>query len=147
MTHEEKALSYFKRRFHCSQSVLAAYAGEIGLTEEQALKIAYCFNAGMRKGEVCGACSGALMVLGMLYGQADQNDLDSRNRANQMTNRFLDRFRERNGSYLCNEILGCDITTREGIEYAREHELFTTTCRDMVALAVQVLEEIISEQI
>ena len=29
------------------QSVLAAYAEEIGLTEEQALKIAYCLNSGM----------------------------------------------------------------------------------------------------
>ena len=48
MTHEEKALSYFKDKFHCSQSVLAAYADELGLTEEQALKIAYCFNARAR---------------------------------------------------------------------------------------------------
>ena len=150
MTHEEKALSYFKDKFHCSQSVLAAYADELGLTEEQALKIAACFNAGMRKGEVCGACSGALMVLGMMYGQADKDDLDSRNktnqmtnRTNQMTNRFLDRFKELNGTYICNEILGCDITTQEGVEYAVKHELFTTTCRDMVALAVRVLEEII----
>ena len=62
MTHEEKALSYFKDKFHCSQSVLAAYADELGLTEEQALKIAACFNAGMRKGEVCGACSGAFAL-------------------------------------------------------------------------------------
>lgn len=36
MNHEEKALSYFKDKFHCSQSVLAAYAEELGLTEEQA---------------------------------------------------------------------------------------------------------------
>ena len=69
MTHEEKALSYFQDKFHCSQSVLAAYAEELGLTEEQALKIAYCLNSGMRKGEVCGACSGALLVLGLKYGQ------------------------------------------------------------------------------
>ena len=53
MKHEEKALSYFQDKFHCSQSVLAAYAEELGLTEEQALKIAYCLNSGMRKGEVC----------------------------------------------------------------------------------------------
>ena len=32
-------------------SVLAAYAPELGMTEKQALKIAYCFNAGMRKGD------------------------------------------------------------------------------------------------
>lgn len=144
MTHEDKALSYFKEKFHCSQSVLAAYADDLGLSEEQALKIAYCFNAGMRKGEVCGACSGALMVLGMIYGQSDKNDLDSRNRANQMTDRFLNRFKELNGSYICNDILGCDITTQEGIAYAKKHELFSTTCSDMVALAVKVLEEIIN---
>ena len=45
MTHEEKELSYFQDKFHCSQSVLAAYAEELGLTEEQALKIAYCLNS------------------------------------------------------------------------------------------------------
>ena len=83
------------------------------------------------------------MVLGMMYGQTDKDDLDSRNKTNQMTNRFLDRFKELNGTYICNEILGCDITTQEGVEYAVKHELFTTTCRDMVALAVRVLEEII----
>ena len=81
MTHEEKALLYFQDKFHCSQSVLAAYAKELGLTEQQALKIAYCLNSGMRKGEVCGACSGALLVLGMKYGQSKKDDLDSRTRA------------------------------------------------------------------
>ncbi len=62
MSHEEKALSYFKDKFQCSQAVLAAYAYELELTEEQTLKVAFCFNSGMRKGEVCGACSGALTV-------------------------------------------------------------------------------------
>lgn len=146
MTHEETALRYFGDRFHCSQSVLAAYAPELGLTEEQALKIAYCFNAGMRRGEVCGACSGALMVLGALFGQADKNDLDSRAHANALTDRFLDRFRELNGTYICNEILGCDISTPGGAAYAKSHGLFTTTCRDMVALAVRVLDEILESE-
>ena len=146
MTHEEKALAYFSDKFHCSQSVLAAYADELGLTETQALKIACCFNAGMRKGEVCGACSGALMVIGALYGQADKDDLESREHANVLTDRFLNRFRELQGSYRCNEILGCDISTPEGAAYAKETGLFTTTCRDMVALAVQVLEEILESE-
>lgn len=39
MTHKETALDYFGRKFHCSQSVLAAFAPECGLTEEQALKL------------------------------------------------------------------------------------------------------------
>ena len=145
MTHEEKALSYFQDKFHCSQSVLAAYAEEFGLTEEQALKIAYCLNSGMRKGEVCGACSGALLVLGMKYGQCKKDDLESRARANQKTIEFLERFKEENGSYICNDLLGCDISTAEGIHYAMEHNSFTEVCPQMVASTVRILEDMEGE--
>jgi len=58
-THKEKALQLFADKFHCSQAVLAAFADECGITEEQALKLGACFGSGMRKGEVCGACTGA----------------------------------------------------------------------------------------
>lgn len=143
VTHEEKALSYFQDKFHCSQSVLAAYAEELGLTEEQALKIAYCFNSGMRKGEVCGACSGALLVLGMKYGQSRKDDLESRALANQKTVDFLKRFQKENGSYICNDLLGCDISTAEGVRYATEHKRFSEVCPKMVASAVRILEEIL----
>lgn len=145
MTHEEKALSYFQDKFHCSQSVLAAYADELGLTEEQALKIAYCLNSGMRKGEVCGACSGALLVLGMKYGQCKKDDLESRARANQKTLEFLERFKKENGTYICNNLLGCDISTAEGIHYAMEHNSFTEVCPKMVASAVRILEDMEGE--
>ena len=141
MTHEEKALSYFQDRFHCSQSVLAAYAEEIGFTEQQALKIAYCLNSGMRKGEVCGACTGALLVLGMKYGQWQKEDAVSRTQANQKTVECLEKFKLNNGSYICNELLGCDISTTEGVKYAMEHNCFADICPKMVASAVKILED------
>lgn len=141
MTHEEKALSYFQDKFHCSQSVLAAYAEELGLTEEQALKIAYCLNSGMRKGEVCGACTGALLVLGMKYGQCKKEDLESRALANEKTVTFLEKFKEAHGTYICNDLMGCDISTAEGVKFAMEHNCFTEICPKMVASAVKILEE------
>ena len=39
MTHIELAKKYFKDKYHCSQAVLAAFADEPGLTEEQSLKL------------------------------------------------------------------------------------------------------------
>ena len=39
MTHIELAKKYFKDKYHCSQVVLAAFADEPGLTEEQSLKL------------------------------------------------------------------------------------------------------------
>lgn len=145
MTHTEKALDYY-RDFHCSQAVLAAFAPECGLTEAQALKLGACFGSGMRKGEVCGACTGALMVLGLLYGHCDAADTESKRAADLVNDRLLERFAEMNGSYICNALLGCDISTGEGIAYAVRNRLFTEFCPKMVASAVTVLEGIIDEQ-
>ena len=78
MNHVDKALDLFKSKFHCSQAVFAAFSEELGLSEEQALKIGSCFGSGMRKGEVCGACTGALMVLGLKYGHSKVGDTESK---------------------------------------------------------------------
>ncbi len=146
MTHKERALEYFGRKFHCSQAVFAAFADECNLTEKQALSIGACFGSGMRKGEVCGACTGALMVLGALYGQYDKSDERSRLVSNEVNDKMMNRFAEKCGSYICNDLLKCDISTKEGVEYALENELFTKFCPLMVANAVDILEEIIAEQ-
>ncbi len=100
----------------------------------------------MRKGEVCGACTGALMVLGMLYGQSDREHPKDRDKANEATVKMLDRFKETCGSYICNELLGCDITTEEGVNHAISNHLFTELCPKMVANAVELLEQIIAER-
>ena len=144
MTHKEKAVDYFNRKFHCSQAVLAAFAPECGLTEEQALKLGACFGSGMRKGEVCGACTGALMVLGSLYGQYDKTDPESRERANKVNDLMMEGFAKKCGSYICNDLLKCDISTPEGRKFALDNNLFTEFCPIMVANAVDVLEEIIA---
>ncbi|MDO5126638.1 MAG: C-GCAxxG-C-C family protein [Eubacteriales bacterium] len=146
MTHKEKALMYFEKKFHCYQAVLAAYADACGLTEEQALKLGACFGSGMRKGEVCGACTGALMVLGAMYGQYDNTDSQSRQIANEVNDKMINGFAEVCGSYLCNDLLGCDISTKKGVEHALENRLFVEFCPLMVANAVDVLERIIEEQ-
>ncbi len=146
LTRQEKALDYFSRGFHCSQAVLAAYADQCGLSEEQALKLGACFGSGMRKGEVCGACSGALMVLGSLYGQVRLSGEESRRVENEVNDRMMKGFEEACGSCLCREILGCDISTPEGKQYARQNNLFKERCPRLVAGAVDVLEEIIGER-
>ena len=146
VNHKEQALRYFSDKFHCSQAVVAAFAGECGITEEQALKLGSCFGSGMRKGEVCGACTGALMVLGLLRGQCRKGDVEERQRSNIVNDRMMDRFQEENGSYICSDLLGCDMSTPEGAQYAREKGLFVDFCPKMVASAVDILEDILTEK-
>ena len=142
----EKALRYFSNHMHCSQSILAAFSEECGITEEQAFRLGSCFGSGMRRGDVCGACTGALMVLGLMYGETRQNDREERQRSNRLNDRMMDCFSEANGSCVCNELLGCDVRTPEGVQYARENRLFTEFCPKMVASAVEILEDILSGQ-
>lgn len=76
----------------------------------------------------------------MKYGQCKKDDMDSRTLANQKTVEFMERFKFENGSYRCNALLGCDISTTEGVQYAMEHNCFAEVCPKMVASAVKILE-------
>ena len=141
----DTAVEYFSQKMHCSQAVLAAFSKECGISVEQAFKLGSCFGSGMRKGEVCGACTGALMVLGLLYGQSRVGDQDERQRSNRINDLLMERFKKANGSYICNDLLGYDVSTPEGAQRARADGLFTDFCPKMVASAVDILEEIIKE--
>ena len=143
MTHIELANLYFEQKFHCSQAVLAAFAEDLGISEEQALKLGGCFGGGMCKGEVCGACTGALMALGLKFGQADICDLESKKKTNAIAVEFLDLFKKENGSYICKELLGCDLSTVEGKQYALDNELFVKLCPKLVQSATKITQELL----
>ena len=146
MDHVAKAVQYFEKGYMCSQAVFAAFAEDFGITEKQALQIGACFGGGMNKGEVCGACTGALMVLGMKYGQFDSQDMESRAAEHAKAVQFLEEFEERKGSYLCRDLLGCDLSTEEGRTYAKEHGLFGSLCPEMVRTAAEIVAEMLAEE-
>ena len=52
----DAAYAWFLKGYNCSQSVVAAFAPQLGLTEEMALRLSAGFGAGIgRMREVCGA--------------------------------------------------------------------------------------------
>lgn len=144
MTHADTAKKLYEQGFLCSQAVLAAFAEELGLDVQQALRLGACFGGGMCKGEVCGACTGALMAFGLKYGQC-RSGAENRIKSNEMTVRFLEQFSSENGSYMCRDLLGCDIATQKGREYAKEHHLFGEFCPKMVASAAKIAEQLLNE--
>lgn len=143
MNHAEKAVEIFGQKYHCSQAVLAAFAEDFGLSEKQALKLGGCFGGGMCKGEVCGAVTGALMAIGLNNGQCEVEDLASRKLTNDRTIEMLETFKQENGSYLCKDLLGYDISDPEALKIIREKELFTRFCPKMVESAARIAEKII----
>ena len=138
MNSIEESVQIFEQGYVCSQAVFAAFCQDFGLEKDMALKIGACFGSGMRKGEVCGACTGALMALGLKYG-------DDKSKSNEVCERFLDEFENENGSYICRDLLGCDIRTEEGVEYVVKHNLFKEFCPKMVKSASIILDEILKD--
>ena len=145
MNQIETALFRFAQGFNCSQAVLSAYAGQFGLDEETALKIASGFGGGLgRMADTCGAVTGAFMVLGLKYGQ-NSPDRGAKERIYERIRDFAERFKERNGSLVCRDLLGCDISTPEGLQHAREIEFLAHTCPKFVRDACEILEKMLVE--
>jgi len=98
--HEEKAVEYYSNNFNCSQRVFTTYAVEHGIDEELVLRIATHFGGGARKDEMCGAVSGALMVLGLLYGHSESSDTETKAKAYAMAEEYMIRFADSRESIL-----------------------------------------------
>ncbi len=145
MTKTEKALDIFSKGFNCAQSVFAAFASELGVDEELALKLASSFGGGARNGEMCGAVSGALMVIGLKYGHYQPGDNKQKSKANNISFEFTKRFREANKSIVCRELLGYDLTIPEEMACIKEKNLFREICPKLIMSAVTVLEGILKK--
>lgn len=143
----EKAKDLFAEGFTCSQSILGAFAPRLGLDGDLALKIAGPFGAGMaRRGDTCGAVNGALMVIGLAKGSVAASDEDSKKNAYQLAGKFLDLFRSYNGSTVCRELLGCDVSNSEELQSARDQGLFRTRCADYLKDSAQILEDLLGQE-
>ncbi len=145
MNHTDKAQEYFSNNFNCSQAVFTTFATEMGLDEELALKIATQFGGGARKGEMCGAVSGALMVLGLKYGHCHWDNAEEKARAYQISEDFMNRFIQKNGTVVCRELLGYNISKPEDMKKIKELNLFRTTCPEMIRCATEIVDEMINE--
>ena len=126
----QTASDRFAQGFNCSQSVFSAFALQVGLSNETALKLSSPFGAGMaRQGQVCGALTGALMVLGLQHGNVDP---EGKEKTYQISEEFIRKFKERHGTILCRELIGYDISSQAGLQAARERHVFTTICPVLV---------------
>ena len=140
MSRSGDAAKIFENDFNCCQAVFSAFAPDRGLDRNTALHIAAPFGGGMgRMGEVCGAITGAFMAIGLKYGNPDSNK-ETKKRSYEAVLAFTERFTALHGSIRCRELLGCDIGTPEGMAEAKERNLFSTLCADIVRDSVKIAE-------
>ena len=106
MNREDRAEELFRQGYNCSQSVFAAFSDIIGMTVEEAAKIASPFGGGFGKQrEVCGAVSGMVLLAGYLKGYSDPKDGESKKELYALIQKMCAEFKEQKGSIICRDLL------------------------------------------
>jgi len=143
-TKVNDAESCFIKGFNCCQAVLSTYGVDLGIEEEKALKIASGFGAGIAyMGDICGAVSGAFMVLGLKYGRSRLEDEQAKEKTYELIQKFIKEFKAKNGSIKCNDLLGVDVGTKEGLKKASDEGKFSAICPAMVRDSASIVEHLL----
>ena len=145
----QRAVELFKSGFNCSQSVFAAFAGEFGMDEETALKVSAGLGGGVgRAREVCGAVSGAAMLVGFKYGATDGNDAEAKQRCYQVVQQIIAEFKENNPSIVCRELLELNekVSTDPKPEARTEQYYKKRPCVQLVEDAARAVEKILFKE-
>lgn len=146
--YSDKAASLFKSGYNCAQSVLCAFCEVTGQDYETAVKIGSSLGAGMgRMREVCGAVSGMFIVAGLLYGNTDPNDYVSKSKHYKLIQEIAAKFKEKNGSIICRELLGLTKKTEGYIPEKRTDEYYAKRpCAEIVYSAAEIIENMIESK-
>ena len=149
-TKAGQAKAFFEEGYNCCQSVVLAFAEELGLAPALAARLSSGFGGGMgRLREICGAVSGITFLLGLAEGYSDPKEIEGKQRLYENIQLLANRFREENGSLLCRELLeasgnAADTAPAPSERTARYYS--RRPCGELVASAAELLEAYFREE-
>lgn len=133
----------FAKGFDCSQVVLSYFAEDLGLDVDTANKISACFGGGCAEGGTCGAVAGAMMAIGLKYGQYDEAHMEQKEIMQQKQGEFLAKFKEKRGSTLCRDLLGHDISQPGEFDKVLEEGTMGTLCPVLCSECIAIAKEVL----
>ena len=142
---EEQIAKDFSCGYDCAMQVAAELAPEVGLTEEQGLKMAACLGVGAMQGQLCGAVIGALIAIGYKYGNTVRGDMATKGACLAKRGEFYEKFEKQFGALTCPELLKLDLRRPEDMEKAKEKKLFETFCPKVCSYAIITAKDILRD--
>jgi C_GCAxxG_C_C family probable redox protein len=139
MTKKETATDFFEGVFNCASSVFGAFCEDYDLDTELALKLTGGMGGGFGEGEICGALAGAVLVVGLKYGQYIPGDKGTKANCNAKRAQVIEAFRGKYGAIDCNDLLADYPLDPENETAMQERRRF---CTSLVCGAVEILEEL-----
>jgi C_GCAxxG_C_C family probable redox protein len=142
--HSLRAAELFREGYNCAQSVFAAFCDETGFDFETALMLSSSFGGGMgRLREVCGAVSAMFMLAGLKYGYINPKDDISKAEHYKLIQALALKFKEKNGSIICRELLELENRPDSPIPEARTEKYYKLRpCEQYVCYAADIIDEL-----
>lgn len=136
-----KALAYFQEGYNCAQSVFMAYSDFYDIDIELAKKLSCSFGGGMgRLREVCGACSGMFMILGLQYPSTDPADKYAKTKNYAAVQRTAQAFKDKYGTIICADLLEIKRAPQEPTPSDRNAEYYAKRpCARFVVDAAEIV--------
>ncbi|KEA45870.1 C-GCAxxG-C-C family protein [Campylobacter mucosalis] len=97
--------------------------------------MASLFGGGFTQAGLCGSYAASLGVLGVYF--TDKDVLQSK--ASEFKNEYEKLYK----STICSEILGADYRSKDGLKKIQDNDLFGTTCVDLTANCIEILERLL----
>lgn len=140
------AARLFCEGYNCAQSVLLAFEDMTGLERDTALRLSSSFGGGLgRMREVCGAVSGAAMVLGLVRGYSDPENHRAKREHYALVQEFAKRFKEKNGSIICRELLkGSNVKGGNEPEMRTAEYYRNRPCAKLCGQAAEIVGEMLA---
>ena len=86
---------------------------------------------------------GALIALGIKNATVKPNDKEQKDKLLALKAKFEEEFCNKNGSCICKEILGYDLSNPEEMAKIQEENLLATKCPKVVLSACEILEKML----
>jgi C_GCAxxG_C_C family probable redox protein len=142
----DKARALHASGSNCAQSVVCAFAEELGIDFVTAHRYATCLGAGFgRRQLVCGAVSGGALALGAALGNDTGADLETKEKCYATVSRFVGAIEAEFGCSDCATLLGVDLNTESGRAEVKAKGLNVSVCERIIGRSAELVQALVAE--
>jgi C_GCAxxG_C_C family probable redox protein len=147
---DQKVDQYMQLSHHCAQSSFMALKEQFGLESGEVVKALTPLTGIAERGETCGAVTGPLMAMGLIFGRGEQQLGDWATYRSSLipTGKFCTQFEQAYGSTMCHEIQKGEfgrcyqLTDPDELREFQEADA-TGHCSEVVKKAVRIAADIL----
>jgi len=145
---DEKVKMIMASSYHCAQTAFLVLKEQFNLDDGEILKALTPLPGLGEKGLTCGAITGSLMALGLVFGRENLDDWETYRASLKPAGELIDRFKEEQGSTDCCDIIETEFGEKYDLLDPEDHAEYvqagaTEKCGLVVQRAVRIAADII----